>query len=164
MHHFFHSDLELAQKQRLDLSQEPITSNHNRSYPIIARWRHCLLSCDFPPFISMSLQKSHGTLRGLCRKSMDRREASLRCNFTCGCRCWTVLLYKNEWLLISYLVIFALFYFCNIDYFLIPFWGEETLPPLPPRRKCPWYIYSGYGKYSDPLKFFTSNCYIAAIC
>ncbi len=25
------------------------------------------------------------------------------------------------------------------------------------------YIYSGYGKYSDPLKFFTL-CYIAAIC
>ncbi len=24
-------------------------------------------------------------------------------------------------------------------------------------------IYSGYGKYSDPLKFFTL-CYIAAIC
>ncbi len=26
-----------------------------------------------------------------------------------------------------------------------------------------WFIYSGYGKYSDPLKFFTL-CYIAAIC
>ncbi len=25
------------------------------------------------------------------------------------------------------------------------------------------YTYSGYGKYSDPLKFFTL-CYIAAIC
>ncbi len=25
------------------------------------------------------------------------------------------------------------------------------------------YIHSGYGKYSDPLKFFTL-CYIAAIC
>ncbi len=25
------------------------------------------------------------------------------------------------------------------------------------------YIYSGYGRYSDPLKFFTL-CYIAAIC
>ncbi len=25
------------------------------------------------------------------------------------------------------------------------------------------YIYSGYGKYSDPLTFFTL-CYIAAIC
>ena len=25
------------------------------------------------------------------------------------------------------------------------------------------FIYSGYGKYSDPLKFFTL-CYIAAIC
>ncbi len=24
-------------------------------------------------------------------------------------------------------------------------------------------VYSGYGKYSDPLKFFTL-CYIAAIC
>ncbi len=26
-----------------------------------------------------------------------------------------------------------------------------------------YYMYSGYGKYSDPLKFFTL-CYIAAIC
>ncbi len=26
-----------------------------------------------------------------------------------------------------------------------------------------FFIYSGYGKYSDPLKFFTL-CYIAAIC
>ncbi len=28
---------------------------------------------------------------------------------------------------------------------------------------CGIAIYSGYGKYSDPLKFFTF-CYIAAIC
>ncbi len=31
------------------------------------------------------------------------------------------------------------------------------------RRQCAKYTYSGYGKYSDPLQFFTL-CYIAAIC
>ncbi len=82
-------------------------------------------------------------------KSMDRREASLRCNFTCGCRCLTALLYKKRVtfiLLVPYLVIFAI-YVCNIDYFLIQFF-EETLPPLPLRRKRPWlYI-----------------CFLAAVC
>jgi len=36
-----------------------------------------------------------------------------------------------------YTVIFALFYFLNIDYFLIKFF-EETLPPLLPQRKHTW--------------------------
>ncbi len=50
---------------------------------------------------------------------------------------------------------------------LSPAKGNKGLIELP-ETQC-WFpeihgeIYSGYGKYSDPLKFFTL-CYIAAIC
>ncbi len=41
----------VQEHKRWDLSHEPITAEHNQSYPIILRWRHFLLSHDFPPFI-----------------------------------------------------------------------------------------------------------------
>ncbi len=69
------------------------TEEHRRSSTLFSNKK------KWSTIVSLSkvifLQKSNHTVWGLCRKSMDRREASLRCNFTCGCHCWTVLLYKT---------------------------------------------------------------------
>ncbi len=51
---FIQTDLQMRnahKHKRWDLSHEPITAEHNKSYPIITRWMHCLLSRDIPPFI-----------------------------------------------------------------------------------------------------------------
>ncbi len=45
----------------------------------------------------------------------------------------------------------------------VPLWDCTVMRRSLAERKLLEGIYSGYGKYSDPLKFFTL-CYIAAIC
>lgn len=37
----------------------------------------------------------------------------------------------------AYYIIFALFYFCTVNYFLIQFL-EAAMPPMSPQRKHPW--------------------------
>ncbi len=57
----------------------------------------------------------------------------------------------------------------KVSLFEISYQKKQLFDDIQIFREAPFfvcvymYIYSGYGKYSDPLKFFTL-CYIAAIC
>ncbi len=51
--------------KRWDLLHEPITAEQNQSHPIISRWRHCLLSRDFLPFILNYPHQTQRTLQGV---------------------------------------------------------------------------------------------------
>ncbi len=63
------------------------------------KWRHCFLSCDFPPFIlNYPPPNPPHALGGLLKLNGLRggkRDADPRCNFICWCRCWTVSLQKQ---------------------------------------------------------------------
>jgi len=77
--------------KRHDLAHEPITADHSHSHPIISRWRHCFLSCDFPPFfLNYPPPNPLHALGGLLKLNGLRggkRDADPRCNSTC----WSLL-------------------------------------------------------------------------
>ncbi len=115
----------IHEHKRRDLSHEPITADHNQSYPIISRWRHCLPSRDFPPFILNypplnpaqalgGLLKLNG-LRGVTTDSC--------CNFTCS----------FIHFLMFYFVILVLLYIFLLQNFFSSNFYEETLYEETPR-------------------------------
>ncbi len=126
-------------------------SQPNQSYPIILRWRCCLLSHDFPSFILnypppdsphalVGLLKLNG-LRG--GKRVQTLAVTLPADVTVE-----QSFFRKISDLYTFNVIFCntgvvLFLYTNV-FFLIQYF-EETLPLLPPRRKRPYiyiYIYS----------------------
>ncbi len=118
---------------------------------IISLLRHCFLSRDFPPFIlNYPPPNSLHALVGLLKLNGLRggkRDADSHCNFTCWCRCCTILMLYS----ISYekRIIYTLFnvIFCNICLVLLLYCCtlfshfEEALPTLPLcvlRGNAPW--------------------------
>ncbi len=79
------TDLQTHKHKRWDLLHEPIIADHNQSSPIIPRWRHCLLSRDFPPFIlNYSNFFSHPILWGdtaSLASSVETPPIFIYCNF-----------------------------------------------------------------------------------
>ncbi len=58
------------------------------------KWRHCFLSCDFPPFIlNYPPPNPPHALGGLLK--LNGLSGGKRGNFICWCRCWTVSLQKQ---------------------------------------------------------------------
>ncbi len=70
--------------KRQDLLDEPITAEHYQSHPIHLRWRHCLLSRDFLPFIlNYPPPKSQNALGGVLKlNGLRGGEREADCNFT----------------------------------------------------------------------------------
>ncbi len=76
----------IHEHERWDLSHEPITADHNQSYPIISCWRHCLPSRDFPPFILNYPPLNPAQALGGLLKLNGLRGGTTDscCNFTCS--------------------------------------------------------------------------------
>ncbi len=117
--------------KRQDLAHEPITADHSHSHPIISRWRHCFLSCDFLPFFlnypPPNPLHALGVLLKLNGLRGGNRDADPRCNSTCWSLLDSVIYTPFNVIFNNIYIVLFMYYKCFLSNILWRHWWKTNL-------------------------------------